>query len=394
MNGKFCVECGARISIDARFCRACGRPQPQVKMPTDFAGAPAVPTASQTAPAEPVQKAEEAAEAVEAKVEAAEEKVEAAEEKAAEVIAEQTEEAAKAAEQTVQPAPVPEAPKPEPRAVPDIQSYLNNGEPQEPQVEDIPEPKPQGGLHPGYILLIGCVLFAAALLVWAIFATNKLSMTHRNKERSSSSISIVKPTEPPATSKSKDKSSSSGSSGRNEYSGVNGKAAEYIESGNYTVGSSIDAGEYIFIAEEKSYLGDDDYDPSYESFYAGVSSSEDENDDIRFGWFQGSTYLKLEKGQHLHFSWAKAYPADSYTGENDPFEHPGMFLVGKDVKAGTYSFDVLTDQGYESYAVYDSIDDVMADRGFDSHNYGIEKDEKVTLSDGQYIQLEWCRLKK
>ena len=69
-------------------------------------------------------------------------------------------------------------------------------------------------------------------------------------------------------------------------------------------------------------------------------------------------------------------------------------LVGKDVKAGTYSFDVMTDQGYESYAVYDSIDDVMADRGFDSHNYGIEKDEKVTLSDGQYIQLEWCRLKK
>ena len=237
MDGKFCVECGARISIDARFCRACGRPQPQVKMPTDFAGAPAVPTAAQTAPAEPVQKAEEAAEAVEAKVEAAE------------VIAEQTEEAAKAAEQTVQPAPVPEAPKPEPRAVPDIQSYLNNGEPQEPQVEDIPEPKPQGGLHPGYILLIGCVLFAAALLVWAIFATNKLSMTHQNKERSSSSISIVKPTEPPTTSKSKDKSSSSGSSGRNEYSGVNGKAAEYIESGNYTVGSSIDAGEYIFIAE-------------------------------------------------------------------------------------------------------------------------------------------------
>ena len=244
------------------------------------------------------------------------------------------------------------------------------------------------------VLTIFAVLFAAALLVWAIFATNKLSMTHRNKERSSSSISIVKPTEPPATSKSKDKSSSSGSSGRNEYSGVNGKAAEYIESGNYTVGSSIDAGEYIFIAEEKSYLGDNDYDPSYESFYAGVSSSEDENDDIRFGWFQGSTYLKLEKGQHLHFSWAKAYPADSYTGENDPFEHPGMFLVGKDVKAGTYSFDVLTDQGYESYAVYDSIDDVMADRGFDSHNYGIEKDEKVTLSDGQYIQLEWCRLKK
>ena len=69
MDGKFCVECGARISIDARFCRACGRPQPQVKMPTDFAGAPAVPTAAQTAPAEPVQKAEESAEAVETKVE-------------------------------------------------------------------------------------------------------------------------------------------------------------------------------------------------------------------------------------------------------------------------------------------------------------------------------------
>ena len=386
MDTKFCVECGARISIDARFCRACGRRQPEFRVPPELAGAPAAPTAVQPVPAEPKP------ETVEEKI------VAAAEEKVAETAAD-TEKIAdfepdtEKAESPVQPTPAPEPPKPEPKPVPDIQSYLNNGEPQQPQVEEIIPSKQEESIHPAYILLIGSALFIVALLVWAIFATNKLTMTHQSKEKPSSSISIVKPTEPPATSKSKDRSSSSKSSRRDEYSGVNGKAADYIESGDYTVGSNIDAGEYIFIAEEQSFLGDDEYDPSYASFYAGVASSAGENDDVRFGWFQSSTYLKLEKGQHLHFSWAKAYPADSYSGENDPFEHPGMFLVGKDVKAGTYSFDVLTDQGYESYAVYNSIDDVMSDRGFDSHSYGIDKGEKVTLKDGQYIQLEWCRLK-
>ncbi len=40
MDGKFCVECGARISIDARFCRACGRRQPEITIPPELLGAP------------------------------------------------------------------------------------------------------------------------------------------------------------------------------------------------------------------------------------------------------------------------------------------------------------------------------------------------------------------
>lgn len=382
MDGKFCVECGARISIDARFCRACGRRQPEITIPPELLGAPE-PVKAETKAVEAA--AETSAETVETKSETAEEK--AAEAEKAAVFEPDTD----AEKPPVQPAPAP-APKP----VPDIQSYLNNGEPQPQRVEAIPEPKREGGIHPAYILLIGCVLFAAALLVWAIFATNKLTMTHQTKSRPSSSVSMVKPTEPPATSGRRDKDKSSSSNSRSEYSGVNGKSVEYIESGDYTVGEGIDAGEYIFVAEEISMYGDgeseeDEYIPS---FYAGVYEEANEEDPVRTGWYQMSTYMKLEDEQHLHFSWAKAYPVDSYEGENDPFEHAGMFLVGRDVKPGTYSFDLLTDQGYESYTIYDSIDEVMADNGFDGHHYGIDKDDKVELRNGQYIQLEWCRLKK
>lgn len=382
MDGKFCVECGARISIDASFCRVCGRRQPEITIPPELMAAPK--------PA-PVMAEEKASAAAETVADTAETKAETAEEKAAEP--EKTADFEPETE-AVKPPEQP-APAPEPKPVPDLQSYLNNGGPQLQSVNEIPEPKHRDGIHPAYILLIGSVLFIVALLVWAIFATNKFTMTHQTKHKPSSSVSVVKPTEPPETSsKSVDKDKSSSSNSRSEYSGVNGKSAEYIESGDYKVGEGIDAGEYIFVSEDKYSLAEEDDSPHYESFYAGVSSSASEDDDVCFGWFQCSTYMKLEEGQYLHFSWAKAYPVDSYHGENDPFEHPGLFLVGRDVKPGTYSFDVLTDQGYESYAVFDSIDEVMADDGFDGHNYGIEKGEKVELEKGQYIRLEWCKLKR
>lgn len=383
MDGKFCVECGARISIDARFCRACGRRQPEIKIPPELAAA--APKAEPAA-AEPVREA----------VAEPAETVEEVTEKAGDTVAETVDAVREAAEQVApeQKPAAAEASKPEPRPVPDYRSYLNNGEPEPPQVEEVPEPEKEGGINPAYILLIGCALFIVALLVWAIFATNKLTMTHQSKEKSSASITIVKPTEPPVTTTDPKQQTTSPKIGGGEYSGVGGKAATFIEDGDYTVGENIEAGEYIFIAEEPMLLSDDDDEENIPSFYAGVYEDDDKKDTIHTGWFQMSTYMKLEDGQRLHFSWAKAYPAGQYDGENDPFEHPGMFCVGRDVKPGTYSLEALTDQGYESYTVYDSIEDVMSDVELNNRIYGFDKDEKITLTDGQYIQLEWCRLKK
>ena len=385
MDGKFCVECGARISIDARFCRACGRRQPEIKLPNELAGA--------------VTQAEPVEEVVAEPVKAVEEIAEKAEETVAETVEEPVEAIEEATEQVApvpEPQPAAEAPKPEPRPVPDYRSYLNNGEPEQPQVEEIPEPKSEGGIHPAYILLIGGALFIVALLVWTIFMTNKLSMTHQSKDKSSASISIVKPTEPPAVTTKPSKGRSSSESRGSEYSGVGGKAVDYIEDGDYTVGENIKAGEYIFIAEEISLLGDGEENDEYiPSFYAGVYLDDNEKKPVRTGWYQMTTYMKLEDGQRLHFSWAKDCPAEQYDGGNDPFEHEGMFCVGRDVKAGTYSLEPLTDQGYESYAVYDSIEDVMSDTdGYDNRTFSFDEGDKVTLTDGQYIQLEWCRLKR
>ena len=217
-------------------------------------------------------------------------------------------------------------------------------------------------------------------------------MTHQSKNKSSSSISVVKPTTP-SSSYGSEIESSSRSSG-SEYSGVGGKVDDYIKGGDYVVGETIAPGTYIFIAEDISYGNDSEEEYSFPSFYAGLYKDQNEEERIHAGWYQNSTYMKIEKDQNLHFSWAKAYPVDSFEGENDPFKHPGMFLVGKDLAPGEYKFKLLTDQGYENYSIYDNIDEVMTDDGFTNRVYNFESDEKITLNEGQYILLEWCCLKK
>lgn len=409
MDNKFCVECGARISLDARFCRACGRRQPDVVIPSALLNGEKtrVPDDAKISQKTTVDSETVSEKSVTSDVLAATDDVasfpdevnndikEDTKETTEKIIVDATEPLTEDIKQSV---PIPEQRtnaeeirKPDPRPVPDYRSYLNNGKPEIQKVEEIPEPEKQGGIHPGYILLIGCSLFVVALLVWAIFITNKISMTHQSKDKSSTSISIVKPTEPPVSNSHK--SNNSSTTGGSVYSGVGGQTDAYVDDGDYTVGKGIDPGTYIFIAEDLSFLADEDSDPDYNSFYAGVFKDANHEKGIHSGWYQTSTYMKLEEGQYLHFSWAKAYPAEEFKGENDPFMHPGMFLVGKDLKPGTYSIEALTDQGYENYTIYESIEDVMEDDGFTNRIYDFDTDDKITLEKGQYIQLEWCRLK-
>lgn len=161
MDGKFCVECGTRIAVSARFCVACGKPQPEITIPQELLGREpaAVPEADETA-----------AEAAASDTTSAE------------------------ADDT------PSQSATEPYPVPELRSYFDYDKPQEDSIEKIPEPKPEGGLNPAYIVLIIFALFITAIIVWAIFAVNKTAMTRERKPGSSASISIVKPAEPYSSS--------------------------------------------------------------------------------------------------------------------------------------------------------------------------------------------------
>lgn len=371
MDGKFCIECGRKLDMNARFCPTCGRPQPDIKLPEETAKPGTVTYAAET-PAEQVAAA------------AAEDNTAAA-----------PPETAEAPVQENAPGPVN---APGAAAAPPPPPYQQPGN----TISDVSAPEQKkGGMAGAYILLIVAALLIVALFVWAVFAMNKFSMTHKTKSSSSRSISVVKPSEPDISEYSGvgGKGSSSGHSGRKEtsdkeggYSGVGGKSGVSYEADDYTAGRDIPAGEYLVVADTENFgYEEEEYIPS---FYLGVYEDPNEEHKVHTGWFQCSTYVKVNEGEDIHFSWATAYPADSTAVKNDPFERAGMFLVGKDVEPGEYEIESLTDQGYESYAIFDSIDDVMADDGFSSREYPYGEADKLTLREGQYVQLEWCRLKK
>ncbi|MBR4361663.1 MAG: zinc ribbon domain-containing protein [Ruminococcus sp.] len=378
MDGKFCIECGRKLDMNARFCPTCGRPQPEIQIPAEIIKPEAAPVTADNA-AEKVTAAvpeSTAASAAETENETEPEKSSGPE----------------SAPETAAAPPPPPPPSPFTQPFPQPENTVND--------VSAPEQK-KGGMAGAYILLIVAALLIVALFVWAVFAMNKFSMTHKTKSSSSRSISVVKPGEPDISEYSGvgGKGSSSGHSGRKEtsdkeggYSGVGGKSGVSYEADDYTAGRDIPAGEYLVVADTENFgYEEEEYIPS---FYLGVYEDPNEEHKVHTGWFQCSTYVKVNEGEDIHFSWATAYPADSTAVKNDPFERAGMFLVGKDVEPGEYEIESLTDQGYESYAVFDSIDDVMADDGFSSREYPYGEADKLTLREGQYVQLEWCRLKK
>ena len=375
MDGKFCIECGRKLDVNARFCPTCGRSQPEIQIPAEIIKPEAEPVTADNAAEKVTAAVPESTAASEA-------------ETANETEPEKSSGTESASETAAAPPPPPS---------PFTQSFPQP----ENTVNDVSAPEQKGGMAGAYILLIVAALLIVALFVWAVFAMNRFSMTHKTKESSSRSISVVKPVEPDISEYSGvgGKGSYAGRSSEKEtsdkdgdYAGVGGKSGVSYEADDYTAGRNIPAGEYLVIADVNDFMTEEEeYIPS---FYLGVYEDPDEENKIHAGWFQCSTYVKVNEGEDLHFSWATAYPADSTGVRNDPFERAGMFLVGKDVKPGTYEIESLTDQGYESYAVFDSIDDVMADDGFGSREYLNDESTKLTLREGQYVQLEWCRLKK
>lgn len=175
-------------------------------------------------------------------------------------------------------------------------------------------------------------------------------------------------------------------------SGESVNSKEYMrEKGVYTgdifaVGEDIPAGEYLVMSDGKA--GD--------SFYCGIYSDKSVSDSSKIygDWNQNCTYVMLEEGQYIKASWAVIYDIEKNDIKPDPFAGGGMYKAGRDIEAGTYTI-VLDDSGHSgSYSVYYSINSV-APVSKSSGYISSQTDEKtVTLSDGEYIKMKYCRLKK
>ena len=82
----------------------------------------------------------------------------------------------------------------------------------------------------------------------------------------------------------------------------------------------------------------------------------------------------------------------------DPMQHDGMYLVGQDLAAGTYtiSADGVPGTGHDkgSFAVVHSADPAERREELLSHltTIGAGETALVTVSDGEYLDMRYCHI--
>lgn len=159
-------------------------------------------------------------------------------------------------------------------------------------------------------------------------------------------------------------------------------------SGTYQIGVDMPEGLYIFIPELSDGHG-----------VQGVYSDPDCENQISSAYvhFDGTRIAEISGNGYVDFSWATAYDLDKHPDiVNDPYEHDGMFIVGRDIDAGTYhlkEFGEFSD--YAEWYIYSSINAVGAvlKESGQLVSYGgyLENiTDEITLHDGEFLELRQC----
>ncbi|MBR3629518.1 MAG: hypothetical protein IKN55_03490 [Oscillospiraceae bacterium] len=165
-----------------------------------------------------------------------------------------------------------------------------------------------------------------------------------------------------------------------------------LKAGAYKVGEDLPPGRYLLISDDYNISGDDGM--RYGDFHYAVYSTYTmtESRKIGGGWIKNTAYVEVEDGQSLEFSFATLVTEDAF--DPDPFWKSGMFLVGKDVKPGTYSVVAVDNQYSGMFWVYDRIpSDTSATQILDEGYIGMSGEaEEVTLEEGQVLVTDFCIL--
>lgn len=156
-------------------------------------------------------------------------------------------------------------------------------------------------------------------------------------------------------------------------------------SGFYEVGKDVPAGEYAAASNGNTPTND---------FYLGVytSASQSEESELMGGWYQGCKLLILEEGQYIDLVHANLYDMLKHENPSDPFRSSGMYKVGRDLEAGAYTVENISDQYTGHYTIYSSINciaPITRDGGMVSSG----ETAQVTLQEGDYIEMKFCCLK-
>lgn len=144
--------------------------------------------------------------------------------------------------------------------------------------------------------------------------------------------------------------------------------------GIYKIGVDIPEGTYLFISGFSDGYGEEGV---YSDSYCQEKISWEDTE------FSGSRIAKLSGDGYVDFSYALAYNIDMHPEiMNDPYERDGMFLVGRDIPAGTYTLSSYEeDAGWYLYSGLCTYGAVLEDYGYD---------DEITLEDGEIFQLKDC----
>ncbi|MDE5583955.1 MAG: hypothetical protein K2J08_09645 [Ruminococcus sp.] len=160
----------------------------------------------------------------------------------------------------------------------------------------------------------------------------------------------------------------------------------------YQIGVDIPEGLYIFIPTLSMGHG-----------VQGVYSDPSCNNQISSAYvhFDGTRIVELKGNGYLEFSWCTAYNLDMHPEiVNDPHETDGMFIVGRDIEAGTYHLEspekIFGDMSdYAEWFIYSDINAVgpltkecgiLETWGAYDENISNE----ITVHDGEYFELRHC----
>lgn len=154
-------------------------------------------------------------------------------------------------------------------------------------------------------------------------------------------------------------------------------SVEY-NSGSYKIGKDIPAGEYVFYAEQDEL---------------GVVTVKDGNaadsEELEFSTFYGNGFFTLDEGMYLNVTDANFYPVTEdlrvqYT-END-----AEYRVGIDIPAGEYNLE-STEPGIFGSNVTVKSSSKVDELCIEMLEF-FEGTYSVTVKDGQYIELDGCKI--
>ncbi|MDE6731225.1 MAG: hypothetical protein K2J71_10690 [Oscillospiraceae bacterium] len=160
----------------------------------------------------------------------------------------------------------------------------------------------------------------------------------------------------------------------------------FYAEGAYLIGKDLPAGLYI--------LKSADYSSGNGIFQVEVYAENTLDKSAVIGGFSRNfRYVDLQDGQYLVFSDAELYPVRAKSAPlGDPYQDPGMYLVGRDLPAGTYTVEMESGipGDFGMMTVYDSAG-AEAELLFS----GLIRSETGTLEvhDGEFLEMRNCHLK-